>query len=675
MTVPIVELGIDSPHADAVKSLWRRNAKTLGFYPEGAWADSFANRQVLAAIGIDGKVQGYLLYRIARERAAIVHLCVDTGNRRAGVGGSLVTALVAQTRHLSGISLRCRRDYDAALFWPRVGFTALEERRGRGTGDTRLVTWWFDHGHASLFSVVDPARPRAIIDANVFFDIADDRCLESSALKAPWVSEFLDLCFTDELPNELQRQDDDSIRRKRRSQLTRLQQVVSNAGAFQSALGRLHTVLGKPGTIQDESDQRHLAHAIGAGVTYFVTRDGDLLDRGILLYEHFGLRVLRPIELLLNIDRLQREDLYQPARFRGTLMSLRRIGEHDWQQIAQQFVATPQGERRADFDARLQLGATPRGSSYAAVLTDAGGTVHALLACSSEEDVYVIHALRVGRTRESESTAPSVVRRCILDGLKTGARRIQITDQFIGGALRSALADFHFCPTAALFERPLIRGLQDPQRITEHLGSEVRTDAIRSLLQSVCPQCAQSTHAIETQLWPVKVQGSDLPTFVVPIQPRWALHLFDEELAAEQLFGADTRLAINTEAVYYRSAQPCGLVAPARILWYVSQGPMTIRATSMLDEVVIEPVKDVFRRFQRLGVYQWHDIFELAKSDIANSIMALRFSHTEMFERPVRLDTIRQILHEEMGTQPTLQSPVRVPTAAFERIFRASQAY
>jgi len=44
------------------------------------------------------------------------------------------------------------------------------------------------------------------------------------------------------------------------------------------------------------------------------------------------------------------------------------------------------------------------------------------------------------------------------------------------------------------------------------------------------------------------------------------------ELACQELFGIRDELLLGVEGAYYSRAKKARLVAPARVLWYVSQG-------------------------------------------------------------------------------------------------------
>lgn len=179
---------------------------------------------------------------------------------------------------------------------------------------------------------------------------------------------------------------------------------------------------------------------------------------------------------------------------------------------------------------------------------------------------------------------------------------------------------------------------------------------------------------IERLLWPVKIVDAFIPTFIVPIRPEWARELFDESLAGQTLFGAKPELGLSREGVYYRSKNPQGgLTAPARVLWYVSYGqrltgPGQIRACSRLDDVIIDTPKNLYRRFRRLGIYDWEHVFDLAKRNLTNEIMGLRFSDTELFTRPIEWNELQAILRS-FGCKTQIQSPVAIQPELFAELY------
>ena len=194
--VRVEYIDVLSPHLGEVRALWRSNSITLGFLPDGAFADHARRRQILVALDRKDRCVGYLLYysplRPAFRDVTITHLCVDKIYRRRGVATVLINHLKNRTKHCGGIRLRCCRDYEANALWPRLGFTAEDEILG---SSGRVLTGWrFDHGHPSLLTGVMRKKIQskliAVLDACVFYDLQDDpkpSSEESQSLLADWL--------------------------------------------------------------------------------------------------------------------------------------------------------------------------------------------------------------------------------------------------------------------------------------------------------------------------------------------------------------------------------------------------------------------------------------------------------------------------------------------------------
>jgi hypothetical protein len=88
-------------------------------------------------------------------------------------------------------------------------------------------------------------------------------------------------------------------------------------------------------------------------------------------------------------------------------------------------------------------------------------------------------------------------------------------------------------------------------------------------------------------------------------------------------------------------------------------------------EVELGPVKEIFRKFRRLGVFTWSDVLATAKGDAFGNVMAFRFSGTERFTRPVGFRHAQEILGTGCGQKSQFQSPTEVTSMVFETIYRS----
>ena len=182
--------------------------------------------------------------------------------------------------------------------------------------------------------------------------------------------------------------------------------------------------------------------------------------------------------------------------------------------------------------------------------------------------------------------------------------------------------------------------------------------------------------ALEKSLWPLKFYDPPVNCYIVPIKPIWAINLFDSKLGSQELFGGTPTLVLITENVYYRSSRQKILKAPGRILWYVSNSKknyytniQSIRACSYINEVLIDKPKILFREFKQMGTYEWNHVYTTAENDINKDIMAFRFSHTEIFNTPISLNTLRNIWVEDEGKQFNPLAPMKISNERFLQLY------
>lgn len=687
---------IDRGHEllSAIKALGKANSGTLGFLPEGAFDERASCKQIIAAIDSDGHLLGYLLYRVSRNRAAIVHLCVDEDHRRADIGRRLINRLRKEVVHLDGIRLRCRRDYAASQFWPRCGLRVISEIRGRGQDGEKLTIWGEDFPSQGLLfaSLDDPSvhpQVQAVLDMNIFLDLNDsrrDNHAESIGLKADWLQDEVSLWLTQEVFTEINRHPDEEVRM---SQMAAARQFLGFNAPFENwepiRLQLSRSVITAE-SASDESDLRHLAIAIAGGAHFFVTRDTRLLALREQLNKDFNIRVTRPADLIIHLDALLNEPTYAPARFAGSLIKKRSLRTGEEETLVARFLARNDGERKPVFLATLRSALANPAECRVSVIEDSTGPIAAILARRGSSKHQYIELLRMCPNKLGTTLGHSVLLDLITSTVTTGANAICVKDPHVSREFLPGLTEHGFFRNEGLWVKYVIRqvgsaielanmmsGFSSLPRPIDEIANRVVLE-LRDSWSSAQPK--SSMLRIERSIWPAKIRELALPCFVIPIKTRWAAQLFDSHLASQELFGADPKLSMSGENVYYRSPYArLGLDKPARILWYVCDddsyaGAASIRACSYVDEVVTDKPKAIYARFKRLGVYDWKDVFEIAGNNLDGSVMAVRFSGTELFDQPISLSEYRKILHEVAQKQPILQSPFPVPESCFFRIYQ-----
>lgn len=667
-------------------ALHRLNSKTLGFFPKGAFEEYAKLGQIIVALESDGNCRGYLLYRVARGRATIVHLCVADVARGKGIARLLVDRLKQETKSLEGIGLFCRLDYDATHLWSKFGFEAVHAKVGRGKDGAELTFWWLTHGHANLFSRVtepDPIRQWVVIDANVFFDLhtrETPQSEDSKALLADWVQGSIELVITKELRNEITKCADEDQRRLNRAEATRYTTLAADDAVFQKLCTELRPRFPESITLRDEADLRQVAYAITGCAPFFVTRDETLVERCEPLYRSHGLMVLLPAELINHLDSVEREGDYRPARIEGSRLKNTLLKAEALDDVVTKFKAAD--ERDGDFKKVLLRCLSQPKVMDVQVITDSSNA-HVVLGVMDRQRPHAltVPVLRHGRHPMAATMLRNFLRASLAAAADEQRWVVAVTETRLAETDTDILNEFGFAAYGNIWAKTALRSVGSVEVIKKTVRSlQLATDleiVKRSVLNSITAATELRTMvafaAIERQLWPAKVIESNIPTFIVSIKPRWAQHFFDTELGSQLLFGLREDLHLGVEGVYFRSAENNNLTVPGRVLWYVSKdtgdGSMSIKACSQLEEVVVGKPKELFRRFQRLGVYEWRDVYEVAGKDISTDIVAFRFRMTERLKNPIGMDTLASL-----GIRGPFMSPRKISDSQFTSIYAKGYA-
>src|SRR6218665_843734 len=218
-----------------VIALGDKNKATLGMLPEGAFYLHAKKKTILVAAE-DGAVAGYLLYRISQRKrlVSITHLCVDKDFQGRGISITLLQNLKLKYENIfNGIMLTCRADYTyASSLWEKFGFKARDRRKSRAKiGDYYLIRWIYDFGNPTLFSgkLDDDKKIKAVLDSSVLIPLSENNILSNSGIEgltADWLTEEVEFICTQEIFNDLNR-DQDLSRAQRTRDYLRKFEIVS----------------------------------------------------------------------------------------------------------------------------------------------------------------------------------------------------------------------------------------------------------------------------------------------------------------------------------------------------------------------------------------------------------------------------------------------------------------
>jgi len=628
---------------------------------------------------LSGEFRGYVLFRNSRGWTHIVHLCVASGFRKLRVGEHLVEELRKRSQDLglAGLRLKCRRDFPANAFWERAGFVAGAETAGRGKDGMNLTLWIKSHGLPDLFTRSNEdsgAAIRAVIDANVFFHLVDEdgpHTEESKALQEGWVQDTVQLCVVDELRNDINRSTDLGRRNRNQKKASSYAHVSYDPLSISAKVAVLSGILGwHIPTAQQRSDMNHIAKAAAGGISYFLTRDEELLAKSEEIEDQMEITVIRPCQFLSKLDQIEKEALYQPARLAGSGLEACRFKAEFLQEADLHFRCRQSGESSAQFLAKLRaiLAKSVSSSGREVTLWRIGtGLPVALTASRRHSDgILDLEMFRIAKSPLSATVARHLLQRQLRNASANSDWLVRISDRFHERTGADAAAELHFRPSASGVDRPVIRGIVDRGGLATRL-EHLLPDTVHFGIGNTENKDA---NLLEETYWPVKIEMANIRCASIPIHAEWARHLFDEHLSTTELFGAEKELLLSRENVYYRSPTGAFPPAPGRILWYVKhdkhvRGTKSFRACSRTISVEVAPAKDLFRRFKRLGVYTWQDLMRITDGNSKGKVMAIHFADTELFTNHVPLSFARAL-----GAAGMIQSPCAMQENVFLEIYR-----
>lgn len=657
----------------AAIELGRRSRRTLGFLPDGAYKDAAANGTLLV-VRFRGAAVGYAYFGLSSGRIRLNHLCVDPAHRGHGIARLLVEEISRRHADYAGILARCRYDYGLGLMWIRLGFTQVAEKRGRSEEGHPLITWWRDHGHPDLFSrAEDTVLVRAAIDMNVLRDFAQphrSNTTESRALLADLVADRLELVRTAALDAEI-----DSITGTLRAEcitqaqrLPRVKTETVQTAAVRSALiaGAQQVEPGYPRSTQDRFDLEHLTEAISANVNVFVTYDTALTRTlGTTATHEYGLRIMRPSDVVIHIDELARAEAYRPGALMDTHFQRQLLGVgRDAELIGLRNNA--ENERLGDFQQRVRVLA--HAGHERVGITGPDGSLIAAFVAVKEASALQVPLLRV----RSHPLADTLARQ-LLFLLRSEAREaslpvLQLTDPHPSSSVRLA-ADTDGFIQADDHRYAFVLDLCADAADVEHAA--VRAAAALNLTPPVSLMSGMSAlpaASMERAWWPAKLSDSDLPSYLISIRQAYSSDLLG---IPPGLLPRSDALGISREHVYYRAPIGPVLRAPARVLWYMSAGGKTtpyepaVIACSQVDAVLTGEAADLHSRFQHLGVWNLTQVRQAAKD---GQVQAIRFTNTEILPKPIVLTKLRAI-GAELNHHVVPQGPLRISNRLFKRLY------
>jgi hypothetical protein len=553
--------------------------------------------------------------------------------------------------------------------WISLGFRQESESVGRSREGHKIVNWWHDHGHPTLFSRHDDSVVlRAAVDLNILRDFVatGPRAEESRALTSDQIIEELELVRTPALDAEM-----DTIEGVLRKTL------IDEAAGLTSLRGDAAVVADLRGTLaaaaaevdpawaakpSSRFDLEHLAHAIAAGLTVMVTRDESLARTlGAFVHGRFGLRLMTPSDVVVHIDELTHAGAYRPSELLATGLVSQPLRAGEDERVVDTLLSRAEHEKTRQLLTLLRRLGADRIQRFA--VYRGGDTLLAAYATHAEHAVLEVPLLRVADGTLAETLARQLLFFLRHKARELGTELIRLSDPRPSEPLRIAALSDGFRPGSG----GLWAFAVDVCGTAAEIEAAATTAALAANVEpppSLRPQMPALVAAeTERAWWPAKVIDSDLPTFVVPIRQRFSTQLLGVPTG---IWPRDAGLGVSREHVYYRSAAGPRPSAPARLLWYMaSEGktatyPPGIVASSQLENVAEGTPQELHTRYRHLGVWELSQVESAAKN---GRVQALRFTNTELLPHAIPLVRVRAVTSVP-------RSPMRISSTVFAQLYK-----
>lgn len=645
----------------------KRFRQTLGFLPREALLSYLDKGWVFGATADEHQLVGYLLYAAYRDYFRITQLCVSDEHRGQGIAKELLNTLKESATTQKVIRLSCRRDFPAHDMWPRLGFIPIHEKRGRSQDGHPLTLWCLTLAQGDQLELfrarTDDDALDVVVDAQIFFDFYEPTSHSpetSKTLRSDFLSDSLRLWITDELLVEIDRKRDPGQRQRSRQRAQSFPTVFYDPQSAEHFEESLREILPSH-TPNQRSDIRHLAKSAASDVHYFVTRDHRLLQHAEEVARQTGLQVLSPAALIVQHHELTDREAYAADRISGIDLNWRRMSSDDFASLQYQSFLEPGEKHRAFRDRIASFLANPR--RYDCQILWLTGQPAAIRVLEPLDDhTLIVHFGRVALSHARPLFETFLVTDTVQKAVRDNIKLIKLRRDAVPTRAQKALLNIGFTSCNDDFVRFC-------------LPEYTNRDDVLANISQLFPDVSYGIHHtsdrdLEELCSPLALTAADQKYFLIPIRPNFAMSLFDQRQAANDLFGGDTKVLLRWDNVYYRhKTHHKVLTPPARLLWYVSQDHHEIVAISRLDAVEVDTPKALFRKYKRFGVLEWKEIYELCHRDPSREIMAMRFSHTFLLRKPVPLSSMRDIF-EKCQVGLTLQSPLSIPSKVFQELFK-----
>ncbi len=329
---------------EEIKALADSEKDGLGFLRQQALLDSIYRQKMLILLdqgSIPNKLLGYLLHSGVFPHAKIQQIATVRSRRKQGIGSALIHSLVQALEQLQYMTIRAdvASDLKVALaFYASNGFEPIRTHAGGVSRQRTIVVHirnlntetLFDRNLEEEHEIDLGIRQRSAgeapfyaLDLNVYLDLVKEREHSEAArrLFGAALAHEIRLVVANEFVKELKRTSQDETTDPVLQLALRLPRLPEGIQSEQDTLrDELYDLIFvQTGTVPSSDDQplsdaAHLAHAILARASAFITRDRRVPASRTEILPKFGIDVLT-VEELLSILPTEPETLIAWPQF------------------------------------------------------------------------------------------------------------------------------------------------------------------------------------------------------------------------------------------------------------------------------------------------------------------------------------------------------------------------
>jgi GNAT superfamily N-acetyltransferase len=310
-----------SNYVGRVSAIADQHKRAFGFLSASAYEQMASKGQLWVAINTAKELKGYLMFGGTMPTLKVFQVYACKSAKGHGVGAQLIDALkeYARDRHYHSIVARVASDLPANNFWERMGFSIYRQVKGGETTKRIINIRGYALHDNDLFGSlakelngVQPigpvlGRPIYALDLNLLLDVCKAREGYQKVIKIMQVGfqGKFSICVTPEFKRELARQsesfsDDPILRLAGAFPELKAANDISDIAESLRGIVFPSRALARKSAQNDESDLKHLAYCISAGIGGFITREKALLRACNEIKDKHGVAILSPDELILE---------------------------------------------------------------------------------------------------------------------------------------------------------------------------------------------------------------------------------------------------------------------------------------------------------------------------------------------------------------------------------------